>query len=93
MLWQLPLITVSWSLKLQMEEDEGRRKKMTTLGTSSSGGGSSHVGGEWMSVPCEHECVLNVTLERVRIRGRVSYTMAVQCTCYHLNSGLFLFNL
>ena len=69
-LWQLPLLTVSWSLKLQLEDNEKKKSKKMTLGHSEGSG--RMVGEEWMNVPCGHECVLDVTLERIKLRGRVS---------------------
>ena len=33
------------------------------------------VGGDWVNVPCESECVLDVTLERISLRGKVKITL------------------
>ena len=75
-LWQLPLLIVSWSLKLQLDdyEEKGKGKKMT-LGHSAANG--RMVGEEWVTVPCGQECVLDVTLERIKLRGKVSLELVI----------------
>ena len=75
-LWHLPLLALHWSLKLQMEEEkEGKgkgRKKQLMVGCSDRGEKDGCVGGDWMSVPCESECVLDVNLERRSLKGKVN---------------------